>query len=584
MKFLPNWISIGLSLFPNWTLASIPTDPIFISERVVGGGNKFNLSFVSYRDYQEIRWDQDLDGSIDVWFASKGDMQIRQTFKKGQLSDILISKRLKNSFLYLKYVALGQNNLKLTAIRILPFRNYYGGMHSREPVSSDQGNHESMSCTKNPFEKAIGSKNWKDMQCLLSNDVRRADIDQAISPSCSSLGGKLKQQLRQAADVVYVSDFSRPIEENKLLNCLANGPSQMSLTLFPAYFEKITNHLHQRKTPEIVCRQIPPGNCGRAEYKSGNDTIEIPISEPPCASNMVPVFAEGIFHEKIHQSVPTFSEDQVKTIIDVCYKNLPNRLSLLEWHDEATDKRSGIDSPAAVTAAADQISQEIKSVIPTSIATGSSSQEFTGSSFGQGLQMLNSGFRSIASVGSPDSGGKWNPLSTLNASLGRTNNLFKTFSFLSNESVAQAAPVAVAAFTELPSQVSAVAGGEVEKRAPASLKLAGKSNATGGSDANSSLKLGNTLATRVPNQQLDSSASIDSPDAPIGSDKVDQLLGEITSVKDKKLQSQLLGQKSKDLREFNIYIFDKRTNTSFGANRNKAIFRYILIDGMLVPE
>lgn len=106
MNYLKILTFISISLW----LAVSPASGISVNEIIYNpSGNTAGRSIISYKDYEDIRIDSDLDGSIDFWHVKKGSLIVEVFFKNKSVQSYYVRKVEQKTVREFHYVLEGSS-------------------------------------------------------------------------------------------------------------------------------------------------------------------------------------------------------------------------------------------------------------------------------------------------------------------------------------------------------------------------------------------------------------------------------------------------------------------------------------------
>jgi hypothetical protein len=570
-----------------------PAQPIFIYEKLSHKSKRINLSVIHTGRYFESRWDSNDDGIIDYWSIAAGNLSLDQTFDHGTIHQVIATAKRSDHDLILTYQRNQGDQLVLVKYEKVFFKKQWQlDIDKLDDVLSDTSKicHGDDKCLESAYLKVLKSEEWCSLQSKLNQETRNNELDALIDSSCEkNLTFSQKKELKEAILNVYGLNLFSPQEHQKLMSCFEKSGSEQLKKLYAPYIRKVTMEVSSRKTPEILCQEIKvPEDCNKASYDRKTDQIQIPISNPPCAKDMKPIFTKALFHEKLHQSETRLPEEFVRTAVKGCLEDDKELLAKLDTiYSSSAKTNASLIGPAAAREAARLAEQDRSANIPTSVAAGSlepgGGTSSGGSQFAQGMQALNGAFRGVASVGSPDANGTRNPTESVRGSLSRAKAPLAAFAFLGGVDPAMAMDLPTVATPEGDAIGAIVSLNKSQSRQPASLQKGGTQDT--GVDAGSVPRSGSPAGSSGKLSGNQNGSKTESGEAK-NADQVDKLMRSIAAIKDPAKRKVALDKLKEQgqLENFGIYYYDQDLKLEYGTEMGQAKARYTMIKGKLIKE
>ncbi len=575
------------------TVLAAPVQPIYIYEKPSLKTKRINLSVIHTGRYFESRWDSNDDGIIDYWSITAGNLSLNQSFENGKLHKVIAKTTRADHDLILTYVRNQGDQLVLIGYEKVPFKKHWQlDVDKLDDMLSDtpkacQGDDK---CLESAYLKVLSSEEWCGLHSRLNQEARSKELDALIDPSCDkNLTFGQRKELKEAILNVYGLDLFSPQGHQRLMSCFEKSGSERLKILHSAYIRKITMGVSTRKTPEILCQKVnSPENCSKASYDRETDQIQISISDPPCAKDLKPIFTKALFHEKLHQTETALPEEFVRTAVKGCLEGDKDILSKLDLvYNSSAKTNVGFMAPAVTTKAARKAEENQSADIPASVASGAlepgGGTSSGGSQFAQGMQALNSAFRSVASVGSPDASGSWSPTESVRGSLARTKAPLAAFAFLGSVEPALAMDLPTVATSDGNAMGAVVdLNKKSQGRLPASEKVGIETSV--GRTASDDVNRTNLPTGSQAKINGKSNGSKGDQDVLKVTDQADQLVRGIAIIKDPEKRKAALEKLQTQLEALGVYFYDQDIRKSFGLDAKKANSKYTMIKGKLIKE
>ena len=346
----------------------------------IGSQNIQKIWSLADEERSDIRYDSDGDHQIDEWLLVKDNLKINIYFTDRQISKVRFS--LKKSSTYLqalyvfdKHVFTLQNTwaiekpISFTAASIDPAVTHLSTLSKRTVLCAS---------SRNPSPITTDDALFITDSLYVTKD--RSRWDDAIDSSCLSGKETIKGALRDVFDFPAIPQD----QKNQFVECLsANSKTKPLVTEFTRI---ITKGPGSSAVEKIECKKTTSLDCGIASYQSSEGIINLPISKPPCSSDMRSVYRKQIYHESLHSINPCLSEGVIVKIVDSCEKSkghlfkgseisnsLTNELDRCDFnHKKLESAAANVAKTTAQTQNSIAESAQLKLTnIPKSIAEGS---------------------------------------------------------------------------------------------------------------------------------------------------------------------------------------------------------------------
>lgn len=305
MKILVTAIFLFQSLW-----AQSPKKTYLKAEEVIynPGGSKPGRYIVSYKDFEDIRIDGDLDGQIDFWYLRKGTTEVFTRFENGQ------PKRWD--------VRLGGKTVREASYTLKEGQWLLADVNTRHRSLL---NLEDEGCETASIQKKLKA---------FTTDVKEGALKKAVSEFL--IDESCKQNLAATEQPMVVSRITKAIMEDEVQACLNDPKFQEAVSgnkiaisgkLLAAKFELQKAQLSQQPKnygPLLKCEKAD----GQEKTLSTDEStgfihfdLEKARSKPTVAGlGKAPILStEGITHELLHRA-GLKSESEVKTVEGLCQK------------------------------------------------------------------------------------------------------------------------------------------------------------------------------------------------------------------------------------------------------------------------
>ncbi len=272
------------------------------------GGNRPGRFVVSYKDYEDVRIDSDLDGKIDFWRVKKGPLQIETLYKNGDINTQYVRKVSKSLVSEYHYIA------KNGKLHLVWARN-------RTPMELGFSPADDL-CKTQLADMQDKLKEFS--QELNENVIQDAITENLIDPSCKEL--MHPKELRRLSIYLNNTLSSQP---DKLLTCFKNpkfkeafkkGPDNaLSFELLTTGYELQKMQLAQQSAnnkPTFKCELTKEGVKSKPAKTSEKDRT-ITLQKPADDSADFPLEREYLEHELLHR-MGLFPEQDVTNIQKIC--------------------------------------------------------------------------------------------------------------------------------------------------------------------------------------------------------------------------------------------------------------------------
>ena len=254
---------------------------------------------LSYKNYDDIRVDGDLDGYIDEWYVRKGDIQIHLSYKNRKIHGLEITKFTGGNIAVKRFQSIS-GKLVLTRNESRPIKVMHG---SANDVCEE---------AKTLLDNTIST---------LTQDLSAIGVKTELSSVPQSC--KIDKFPEFAENLGSMGDILRA-DSDKITNCLEKSGSieGIKLNVVSAKFKLVLNKIADGNfkdtySCEMTKNKVVSGEAtedGRIKFLIPSGATD-PIIQPEA---MAPLF----YHEVLHVS-GIKSEDAIKEILDSCSKGKP---------------------------------------------------------------------------------------------------------------------------------------------------------------------------------------------------------------------------------------------------------------------
>lgn len=256
------------------------------------------------KDYEDQRFDIDLDGDIDFWRLRQNDIQIDISFEGKQVKDLFIRKLTENSAIEVFYKRNG-NSLGLHSSQVRPKFNMSFSEDDNCPSSAEN--------LKKELEV------YKNIKEIPNQKI----TEELIEPSCKNvLGSKYGSLNISLRKFLSGSDLiSTCIDRPDFKNQFPKGPqTDLSVEVLRTAYQLERAKLSKATkdhSPLILCKVLDEGQSmqpGISTEEGGKITIAV--------SDVLKKFdfkPKHLDHEMLHK-IGLFSEASVNKVVEACNK------------------------------------------------------------------------------------------------------------------------------------------------------------------------------------------------------------------------------------------------------------------------
>ncbi|QLY25554.1 hypothetical protein [Bdellovibrio sp. KM01] len=254
-------------------------------------GTSVTQRILSYKTYEDIRIDSNLDGKTDEWYLRKGNIEIRVSYRNGKSHSLAISK-IENKRFELKRYESKNGKFILT-------------QHLMRPALTMYGTPDESTCDKNELLAA------KILQ--LSQDVS------AMVASPKSCEMKQFPELSKNIQAIFKT---APTEGELIANCLqeAKGIESIDLNLVASKLRAAYDKISSGQSNSIIsCQTSTTGEFHGQTHEDGSIAFVIPNSSKDPVINGSKL--EPLLHHELLHAAGIKDEDLVKKMIKACQEN-----------------------------------------------------------------------------------------------------------------------------------------------------------------------------------------------------------------------------------------------------------------------
>lgn len=308
-KFSRIWTIFIWLLISESSLAAMPPHLVIKS---IGSQNNQKIWSLTNEERSDIRYDSDGDHQIEEWLLVKNNLKINIYFADHQISKIRFSLKKSSTYLQALYVfdkhvfelrntwAI-EKPISLTVAPIDANATHMGTLSKKTII-----------CSSSRDPRPVTSNEALFITNSLHVTSNHSRWDDAIDSSCFSGKEPIQGALRDVFDLPAIPTD----QKNQFVECLSSNPKTRVLV---ADFAQLTlSGPDKNLIGRIECKKTTSKDCGKAFYQSAKGIINLPISEPSCASNMRSIYRQQIYHESLHSLRPCLSEDTIVKIVDSC--------------------------------------------------------------------------------------------------------------------------------------------------------------------------------------------------------------------------------------------------------------------------
>ncbi|WP_413292047.1 hypothetical protein ACLSU7_11560 [Bdellovibrio sp. HCB185ZH] len=289
---------------------SLTTSRAFALERIIFNPRETSITqrIISYKNYDDIRIDRDLDGRVDEWFVRKSNSQFHITYIMGKIDTFEFAK-FENGDISIKKYKYVNRRLTLIKSELRPMYVMYGDPD--EPCKR----------TNVTLENKISNLN-QDISAILG----KPQIN-AVPKSCNvSKFPTFAENLGSMGEILRTNS-------DKITSCLEKKSriGELDLNLVSAKFKIILDKIADGDSKEIYsCEFNNAKDVKGVATEDGRIKFYLPVkSEDPI---MEPdVMVNLFYHEMLHSS-GIISEELNRGILDSCLNDKPISEKLASTH------------------------------------------------------------------------------------------------------------------------------------------------------------------------------------------------------------------------------------------------------------
>lgn len=272
------------------------------------GGSKPGRYMITYKDFEDVRIDGDMDGQIDLWYIKKGTTEIYTHFENGQ------AKHWQ--------VRLGGNTVREAAYSLSQGKWEISNFNSRKPLLM---NLQEEGCEVSTIQKKLKSFTADVSYMTVASSAEELLLDSSCVKNLSSDDKR-----------TVVKNISQALVNPTIQTCLNNPKFQEAVSedkfaisgkLLAAKFELQKAQLSQQPKhygPLLKCEKAEGQNKTLTTDESTGFIhldLEKAKNKPTIAGlGKAPIIsAEGITHELLHRA-GLKKESEVKAVEDLCAK------------------------------------------------------------------------------------------------------------------------------------------------------------------------------------------------------------------------------------------------------------------------